>query len=39
VQGLGDGRCQGGLAMVYVTDGADVDMRLISFEFLLCHNI
>jgi hypothetical protein len=39
MQGLGDGRGQRGLAMVYVADGADVDMRLGSFEFLLCHNI
>ena len=33
----GDGRGQGGLAMVYVTYGADVDMGLSAFKFCLCH--
>ena len=34
---LGDRRGQGGLAMVNVADGANVDMGLASFEFCLCH--
>ena len=33
----GDGGGQGGLAMVYVTYGADVDMGLSAFKFCLCH--
>ena len=36
-QVLGDGGGQGGLAVVNVADGADVDMRLGSFKFLLSH--
>jgi len=32
-----DGRRQGGLAMVNVTDGADVYVRLIAFKFLFRH--
>jgi hypothetical protein len=36
-QNLGDGRGQGRLAMVDVTDGADVDMRLVPLELLLRH--
>jgi hypothetical protein len=36
-QVLGDGRGQGGLAVVDVADGADIDMGLGSIEFLLCH--
>src|SRR4051794_35364764 len=34
---LGDGRRQGRLAMVDVTDGADVDVRLVALELLLRH--
>ena len=34
-QVLGDGSGQGGLAVVNVTDGADVDMGLGSFKLLL----
>src|SRR5204862_3958863 len=34
---LGDGRCQRGLAMVDVTDGPYVDVRLIALELLLRH--
>ena len=34
---LGDGCGQSGLAMVDVTNGADVNMGLCSFKFLLCH--
>ena len=34
---LGDRSSQRGLAMVDVANGADVDMRLGSFKFLLCH--
>src|SRR4051812_11268588 len=34
---LGDGRREGRLAMVDVTDGADVHMRLVALELLLCH--
>src|SRR5262245_12861780 len=36
-QDLGDGGGQRGLAVVDVTDGADVDMRFGSLEFLLRH--
>src|SRR3954454_6966890 len=36
-QDLGDRRGQGRLAMVDVTDGADVDMRLVPLELLLRH--
>ena len=36
-QPLGDSGGQSGLAMVDVTDGADVDMGLGSFKFLLSH--
>ena len=35
---LGDSCGQGGLAVVNVTDGADVDMGQGSVELLLCHN-
>src|SRR5262249_525250 len=31
-QHFGDGGGQGCLTMIYVTDGADVDMRLVSFK-------
>jgi hypothetical protein len=34
---LGDGSGQGGLAVVDMTDGANVHMGLGSFKFLLCH--
>jgi hypothetical protein len=34
---LGDRRCQGRLAVVDVTNRADVDMRLIALELLLGH--
>ncbi len=36
-QVLGDGRRQAGLAMVDVTDGADVDVGLVALELLLGH--
>ena len=36
-QVLGDGGGQGGLAMVDMTDGADVYMGLASVEHLFCH--
>ena len=36
-QSHGDGRGQGGLAVVDVTDRADVYMRLIALKFCLCH--
>jgi len=36
-QPLGDGSGQRGLAVVNMADGADVNMRLSSFKFLLCH--
>ena len=36
-QVLGDGRGEGRLAMVDVTDGADVDVRLVALELLLGH--
>ena len=36
-QPLGDGSGQSGLAVVDVTDGADVNMGLGSFKFLLSH--
>ena len=36
-QVLGDGRRQGRLAVVDVTDGADVDVRLGALELLLGH--
>jgi len=36
-KGFCDCGCQCRLAVVNVTDGADVDVRLGSFEFLLCH--
>ncbi len=32
-----DGRRQRGLAVIDVTDGADVQVRLIAREFLFCH--
>src|SRR5207237_5407317 len=34
---LGDGRRERGLAVVDVTDRADVHMRLAAIEFLFCH--
>ncbi len=34
---LGDRCGQGGLAVVDVTDGADVNVRLGSFKFSFCH--
>src|SRR5215213_8153977 len=34
---LGDGRREGRLAVVDVTDGADVHVRLVALELLLCH--
>ena len=37
VQNLGDGRGQGGLAVVDVADGANVDMGLGAVKHLLCH--
>ena len=37
VQDLGDGRGQGGLAVVDVADGANVDVGLGAVEYLLCH--
>jgi hypothetical protein len=36
-QDLGDGRRQGRLAVVDVTDRADVDVRLVPLELLLRH--
>ena len=36
-QHRGDGRGEGGLAMVDVTDGADVHVRLLTFKYALCH--
>ena len=36
-QSHGDGCGQGGLAVVNVTDGADVYMRLAALKFCLCH--
>ena len=36
-EGLGDSGGEGGLTMVDVTDGADIDMGLGSVEHLLCH--
>ena len=36
-QVLGDGRRQARLAVVDVTDGADVDVRLVALELLLGH--
>src|SRR5690606_5523340 len=36
-EGVGDRRGQGGLAVVDVTDGADVYVRLIALELLLGH--
>jgi hypothetical protein len=33
----GDGRRQGGLAVVHVTDGAHVHVRLGPLKFLFCH--
>ena len=36
-QELGDGRGQGSLTMVDVTDGADVNVGLSSLKFLLSH--
>ena len=36
-QNLGDGGGEGGLAMVDMTDGADIYMGLGSFKFLLRH--
>ena len=36
-QVLGDGSGQSGLTMVDVTDGADVNMGLVSLKFLLGH--
>ena len=37
-QHSGDGSGEGGLAVVDVTDGANVYVRLGSFEFLFSHN-
>jgi hypothetical protein len=37
MQSLGDGSSKGGLAMIYVTDGTDVAMRLISLKFSFSH--
>ena len=37
VQNLSDGRGQGGLAVVDVADGANVDVGLGAVEHLLCH--
>src|SRR6201989_2406108 len=34
---LGQGSRERGLAVVDVTDGADVDVRLLTFELTLCH--
>src|SRR5207244_8583444 len=39
LQYLGDGRRQRGLAMVNVTDGAYVAVRLIAFKFLFRHSL
>jgi hypothetical protein len=36
---LGDRRGEGRLAVVHVTDGADVDVRLGAVELLLCHGV
>ncbi len=36
-EGQGDGSGEGGLAVIDVTDGADVDIRLGTVEFLLSH--
>jgi hypothetical protein len=36
-QHLGDGGGQGGLAVVDVTDGPDVEVRLVTDEFLFGH--
>ncbi len=36
-QRLGDRRGQRGFAVVNVTDGADIYMRLVSFKMCLCH--
>ena len=36
-QHLGDGGGEGGLAMVNVADGADVDVRFRAVEFFFCH--
>jgi hypothetical protein len=36
-QDLRDGRCERGLAVVDVTDGADVYVRLVALELLLRH--
>src|SRR5439155_12385013 len=37
LQNLGDGRRQRGLAMINVTDGAHVAVRLSAFKFLFRH--
>ena len=37
VQDLGDSGSQGGLAVVYVADGANVDVGLGAVKHLLCH--
>ena len=34
---LGQSSCQRGLAMVNVTDGTDVDVRFVTFEFFFSH--
>ena len=36
-EGLGDRRGERGLAVVDVTDRADVHVRLVALELLLCH--
>ncbi len=36
-QHLGDGGGEGGFAVVDVADGADVQVRLVTLEFLACH--
>ena len=37
-QGLGDGGGKGGLAMVNVTNGTNVNMGFGTFKFLFCHS-
>jgi hypothetical protein len=36
-QNLGDSRGQSGLTVVNVTDGTNVDVRLVALELCLCH--
>src|SRR5579872_772255 len=36
-QHLGDGRRQSGLAVIDVPDGPDIDVRLGTIKFFLCH--